>query len=169
MALDTKVLTGAIALIKVGGKVIGKMRSIRCQESFRRQEVVGLGTIIPDDAPVTGWQGTLNCEFMEIRFDTTGVTDAIKRKFASVKSQVLSGGESFEDQLVLDSEGVQVDIFKKVSDIIDPVTKIIKPVAVPYATISNCLIESDSFDVSEGGLAGHSQSFKYLQPVTYTP
>ena len=73
---DNKVFTGAIALIKVGGKVIGKMKTIRCQESYRRQPVVGLGTIIPSDAPVTGFEATLSCEFMEIRFEETGITDA---------------------------------------------------------------------------------------------
>lgn len=166
---DNKVLTGAIALIKVKGVVIGKMKTIRIQESFRRTEVVGLGTIIPSDAPVTAWQGTLSCEFMEVKFSETGITDAIKRKFTSPRSQVLTGGTSFEDQLVLDSEGVQVDIFKKITDIIDPNTGIIKPKAVPYVSVLNCLIESDSMDVSEGGLAGHSQTFKYLTPVTETP
>lgn len=166
---DNKVFTGAIALIKVKGKVIGKMKTIRCQESMRRQPVVGLGTIIPSDAPVTGWSGTLSCEFMEVRFEESGITDGIKRKFSSPKSQVLTGGESFEDQLVLDSEGVQVDIFKKITDIIDPVTGIIKPKAVPYVTVLNCLIESDSFDISEGGIAGHSQTFQYLLPITMTP
>ena len=50
---STNVLTGAIALIKVQGEVIGKMKSVRCQEQIRRQPVRGLGTVIPSEQAVT--------------------------------------------------------------------------------------------------------------------
>ena len=161
-----KVLTGAIALISVGGQTIGKMKSVRVQESIRRMPVRGIGTILPSEQAVTEWEGTLSCEFMEVDFKKTGITDAIRRVFPNVASQVLNKETSFEDQLILDSEGVQVDIFKKVSDVVDA-NGIIKPKLEPYATVYNCLIESDSFDISEGSIAGHSQSFKYLTPITY--
>jgi hypothetical protein len=164
MAIEDKVLTGAIALIKVNGVVIGKMRSVRVQEQFRRMEVRGLGTILPSEAPVVEWSGSLNCEFMSIDFKNDGIKDAVRRALPNIASQVLNGGQSFEDQLVLDYDGVQVDIFKKIADIIDSKGNI-KPKLVPYAIVRNCLIESDSFDISEGSIAGHSQSFKYLKPV----
>lgn len=163
---DQPVLTGAIALIKVDGVVIGKMRGVRCQESMRRLPVRGIGTIIPSEQAVVEWEGTLSCDFMEILFQKTGITNAIRRIFPNIVSQVLNGNSSFEDQLVLDVTGVQVDIFKKTSDVIDA-QGIIKPKLVPYAIVKNCLIESDSFDISEGAIAGHSQSFKYLVPLTY--
>lgn len=164
--LKDKVLTGAIALISVGGQTIGKMKSVRVQESIRRMPVRGIGTILPSEQAVTEWEGTLSCEFMEVDFKKTGITEAIRRVFPNVASQVLNEETSFEDQLILDSEGVQVDIFKKVSDVVDA-NGIIRPKLEPYATVYNCLIESDSFDISEGSIAGHSQSFKYLTPITY--
>jgi hypothetical protein len=165
MAIEDKVLTGAIALIKVNGVVIGKMRSVRVQEQFRRTEVRGLGTILPSEAPVTEWSGSLNCEFMSIDFKTDGIKDAVRRVMPNIASQVLNGAtQSFEDQLVLDYDGVQVDIYKKIADVIDARGNI-KPKLVPYAIVRQCLIESDSFDISEGSIAGHSQSFKYLKPV----
>lgn len=163
---SNNVLTGAIALIKVEGEVIGKMKSVRCQEQIRRQPVRGLGTIIPSEQAVTEWEGTLSCEFMEIEFQKTGIKNAIRRIFPNIASQVLTGETSFEDQLVLDTEGVQIDIFKKVSDVINP-DGTIKPKLRPYAIVQKCLIESDSFDISEGSIAGHSQSFKYMVPLTY--
>lgn len=164
--MDNKVVTGAIALIKVQGEVIGKMRSIRCQENMRRIPVRGIGTILPSEQAVTEWEGTLSCEFMEIQFQKTGIKNAIRRIFPNIASQVLNGNASFEDQLILDVEGVQIDIFKKVTDVIDA-QGIIKPKLIPYAIVKNCLIESDSFDISEGSIAGHSQSFKYLTPLTF--
>lgn len=164
--MEDKVLTGAIALIKVEGKVIGKMKSVRCQEQIRRQPVRGIGTILPSEQAVTEWEGTLSCEFMEVEFKKSGITNAIRRIFPNIASQVLIGEASFEDQLVLDTEGVQVDIFKKVTDVINP-DGTIKPKLKPYAIVKKCLIESDSFDISEGSIAGHSQSFKYMVPLTY--
>ena len=166
---DSKVMTGAIALIKVNGQVIGKMKTVRAQENMRRLAVRGLGTILPSEEAVVEWEGTMSCEFMEIQFKSTGIPGAIKRIFANVNSQVLFGNPSFEDQLVLDSNGVQVDIFKKVTDVINPLTGIITPKLTPYATLFNCLIESDSFDINEGSISGHSQSFKYLKAITYLP
>lgn len=166
MAND-KVLHGSIGLIKVQGQVIGKMRSISCQENMQRQEVRGLGTILPSEAPVTMWSGTLSCEYMSVDFASEGIKNAIRRYLPNLASQVLNGSESFEDQLVLDSDrGVQVDIFKKIEDVIDANGNI-KPKLVPYAIVRNCLIESDSFNLSEGSLAGHSQSFKYLKPLSF--
>lgn len=164
--MSDKVLTGAIALIKVNGQVIGRMRGIRCQENMRRTPVRGLGTILPSEQAVIEWEGTISCDFMEVLFQKTGVTNAIRRVFPNIASQVVNGNASFEDQLVLDVDGVQLDIFKKVTDVVDA-QGIIKPKLVPYAIVKNCLIESDSFDISEGAIAGHSQSFKYLVPLTY--
>jgi len=160
------VLTGAIALIKVDGEVVGLMRGISCQENMRRIPVRGLGTIIPSEQAVTEWEGTLTCDFMEIRFQQTGIPNAVRRIFPNIASQVLNGNPSFEDQLVLDVDGVQVDIFKKITDVIDA-QGIIKPKLVPYAIVQKCLIESDSFNITEGAVAAHNQSFKYLTPLTY--
>ena len=159
-----KVLTGAIAIIKSGGQVVVRMRSVRCQESYRRQPVVGLGTIIASEKPVTGFDATISCDFMEVSLKASGIPSAIRRKFANIQSQVFDGNASFEDQLLLDADGVQIDIYKKVADILQP-DGTIKPKAVPYAIVRRCLIESDSFDISEGNVAGRSQSFAYLDPL----
>ncbi|SHL15057.1 hypothetical protein SAMN05444266_102220 [Chitinophaga jiangningensis] len=142
------------------------MRNVTATENIRRVPVRGIGTIMASEQAVTEWEGTLTCEFMEVRFDKTGIKNAIRRAFPSIGSQVLNDGTSFEDQLILDTEGVQLDIFKKVSDVIDA-QGVIKPKLQPYASVKNCLIESDSFNISEAAIAGHNQSFKYLTPITY--
>lgn len=162
---NNKVLTGAIALIKVQGVVVGLMRSVRVQESFRRTPVRGIGTILPSEQAVTEWDGTLTCDFMEISFFNTGIRNAITREIGNIGSQVDSGNTSFEDELILNSDGVQVDIFKKIKDVINS-DGTIKPKLVPHVTIKRCLIENESLDISEGGISGHNQSFKYLDPIT---
>lgn len=156
----SKVLTGALAIIRVNGTAIGKMRNIRATENVRRVDVRGLGTILTQEAPVVEWAGTITASFYEIDFETTGIERAIRRDVQTA--------EEFEDNLVLDSEdGVQIDIFKKVEDIIDPVTQLRKAKAQPYAIINRCLIESDGFDINEGVVAGHDQTFKFLDPIIY--
>lgn len=153
------VLTGALAIVKKNGTAIGFMRDISATENIARADVMGLGTILKSESPVTAWTGTLTCSFYEVDFNVTGIPDAIKRN--------LQTSQDFEDQLLLDEEGVQVDVFKKVEDFIDPVTKLRRAKAQPFATIKRVLIESDGFQISEGQLSGHNQSFRYLDPVIY--
>ena len=57
------VLTGAIAIIKVNGQPVGLMRSVRINESMRRVQVRGLGSVLPKEAPVVEWAGTISCSF----------------------------------------------------------------------------------------------------------
>ncbi len=155
----TKTLTGALAIIRVNGTPVGRMRNVRVSESMRRVEVMGIGTILTSETPVVAWTGNISCDFYEIDFQFTGIQNAIRRDVQT--------NQDFEDQLLLNYDGVQVDIFKKVADVIDPNTKLIKPKVVPYASIKRCLIESDGMDLSEGAIAGHNQSFRYLDPVLF--
>lgn len=162
----SQVFHGALGIIKVNGIVVGKAKNVRANENYRRVEAMGLGTIFASEAPPVAFSGTVSVGFIEVSFKKTGLPGAIKRDFENVGSQVLTGGESFEDQILLDADGITMEIYKKVEDFIDPATGNIRPKLEPYAVVRNMLIESDSFDLSEGALAGHDQSFKYLTPIT---
>ena len=162
---NTKVLTGAIAIIRSKGIPIGKMKTISYTEDMRRIPVRGIGTILPSEQAVVEWDGSVSCDFYEMTFHETGIPGAVARKVDNLASQAAIGGVSFEDQLVLDTEGVQLDIFKKVADVLDVKTGLIKPAVIPYAIIYNCLITSDGFEISEGSVSGHKQTFKCLKPI----
>jgi hypothetical protein len=167
------VYTGALAIIKVKGTAVGLMKNISINEDEERVSIYGLGTIIPSEAPVVRWAGTLTCSFWEIGYAESGIPGAIRRDVGvgNTTSQIASGinTPNFEDQLVLDSDGVEVDIFKKGEDVIDPSTGLINPKAVPYAIVGRCLIKSDNVTIDEGQPSGRSQTFVYLDPVVYTP
>lgn len=166
-----QVLTGALAIIKVNGVAVGLMRNVRINESMRRVEVRGLGSILPKEAPVTEWAGTISCSFWEIDYTKSGIPRGIRRDVGvgNTASQIASGinTANFEDQLVLDPNGVQIDLFKKQTDVVDPNTLLINPKATPYAVIGRCLIESDNVNVDEGTVSGRDQTFRYLDPVIY--
>lgn len=163
------VLTGAIAILKVNGAPVGLMRTVRISETTRRTPVRGLGSILPKEAPVVEWAGTVSCSFFEINYVKSGIANAIRRKVGvgNAASQIAVGinTENFEDNLVLDAVGVTLELYKKVTDIIDPVTGLITPKLDPYATVSRCLIESDNVSIDEGNVSGRDQSFMYLDPV----
>lgn len=151
------VLTGAIAIVRVAGTVVGRMRSIRVTENISRADVSGLGTIFTIEAPAVRHSGTLSASFYEIDFKLSPIANAIRRDVAT--------NQEFQDQLCLLENGVQIDIFKKERDIIDPATGLVVPKVTPYATITRVLIESDGFDINEGAVAGRDQSFRFLDPV----
>lgn len=163
---DDNVLTGSIAIIKVQGQVIGKMKDVRYQEQIRRVRVGGIGTMLPTEQAAVEWDGTLNCDFMVIDLNKSQVPGSIRRDFNSARSQVLSGKESYEDQLALGCcvGHVQVDIFKKICDSVTTDGKIIPKLQL-IGTIPDCLIESDSFSLSESQISSRSQSFKCLSPI----
>lgn len=168
MAQD-KVLYGAIAIIKVKGVSIGKMQSVRINESYQRVPVSeGLGSIYDAEFPVTKFKGQCTCSFFEVDYTKSGIPGAINRIFGSkIQSQIASGNNvsNFEDQLVLDDAGVDLEIYKKVTDIIDPATGLIIPKAVPYASLRGMVIESDNVNISDGQVSGRDQSFMYKRPV----
>jgi hypothetical protein len=153
---EPKVFTGALAIIRKNGTPIGKMRNIRWTEDIGRGEVRGIGTTLTSEAPALSWAGRGSCEFYSVDFTTTGL-GGIKR---AVKTN-----QEFDDQLMLEGDGLQLDIFKKVADIIDPDTGNVIPKAEPYATLAQVFIESEDGDVTEGAISGQNQSFRYLSPI----
>jgi hypothetical protein len=152
-----KVLHGAIAIVRYNGTPIGRMKDVRLQETFQRADVGGLGTIFTEEAPVTKFRGTLSCSFYEIDYKKSGIPQVVRR---DVQTK-----QEFQDQLTLNFDGVQIDIFKQIEDVVDPETRLIKSKVKPYAIVKRCLIESDSVTITEGTVAGRDQSFQYLDPV----
>lgn len=150
---------GALAIVRKNGTAVGRMRNVRWTENLRRSDVRGIGTIIVQEAPVVEHAGSLTCDFYEVDFSKTGLPDAIRRDVQT--------NQEFEDNVLLNYDGIQIDIFKKVEDVVDPDTGLKKAKAQPYAIIKRLLIESEGADISEGAISGHNQSFKYLDPVIY--
>lgn len=151
-----KTMTGALAIIRRNGTAIGKMRNIRWTEEIGRGDVRGIGTTLTSEVPALSWSGSGSCDFYEINFTTTGLP-AIKR---AVKTN-----QEFDDNLMLEGDGLQIDIFKKEADIVDPDTGLTIPKATPYAVLGQLFLQSEGADITEGAISGHNQSFRYLFPI----
>lgn len=155
-----RVLTAPLAVIKVGGFPIGKMKNIRVTETIRRGRVSGIGQLTPDELPALEWTGTLNCSFYNIDFSVSQIPKSILRNMATLQDWV--------NTVLLQEDGVQVDIFKKVKESVGP-TGIIQAKLVPYATIKGLFMDREAFDIAEGQISGRDQDFTYLFPILFTP
>ncbi len=158
MAVLDTVFTGAMALITVGTNPtpIGKMKDIRCTENMSRARVGGLGTILPLEVPIMQWSGSFTCSYYLIDWDTARMNSSIRRD--------VSTNTQFEDYLVLQEQGITVNVFRKISDGLDGQGLPI-PDRKPFAIMRRCFTDSESFNLAEGQVGGHDQSFQYLDPI----
>src|ERR1700746_992642 len=104
--MATRAMTAPLAIVKVNGKAVGKMKSIRCTENIRYGKTVGLGRMSPDEMMPLDWSGTLNCGSFLIDLRQPVIPGTINR--------VMQTEDQFFDTLLLQSDGVQIDILRKV-------------------------------------------------------
>ena len=154
-----EVITGAIAIIRVNGLAIGKMKGIRITENLQRVEVRGLGRLTPDEMPATSWSGTLTCDFYNIDFSQSQIPNAIVRAVQTVNE--------FEESVTLQDIGIQIDIYKRVPVAGSPGNGVIQGEEKPYAIIRGLFLDSEGFDINESQVSGRNQSFKYLDPIIF--
>jgi|SRR5579872_2858712 len=157
MAFD-KTMTAPLAIIKVGGLAVGKMRNIRCTEVIRRGDVVGLGKLAAQEKPALSWQGTLTCGFFLIDFSISAIPGAINRNANSI--------QQWEDTLCLSDDGVQIDIMRKVVASQNTLGIITSQLAI-FASIKGAFANRESLDISEGQISGRDVDFDYITPILY--
>lgn len=156
---NLRVITAPLAIIKVGGVAVGKMRNIRITETIRRGKVIGLGNLTPDELPALEWSGSMNAGFFNIDFRLSQIPGAIQRIAQNVTQ--------WADTVLLQEDGVQVDIMKKVRDSVNPKTGIITSKLEVYASIKGCFLSREGFDISEGQISGRDTDFEYTTPIIF--
>lgn len=158
---NTKVMTAPLAVVKVNGIAIGKMKNIRVTENIRRGRTTGIGRLTPDELPALDWSGTLNAGFYTIKLDSQ---DELTRKGLLRNVNNL---QEFVDTVLLQEDGLQIDIMKKVAQTMDPTTGIITPSYVVFASVRGCFATREGFDISEGQISGKDVDFEYLEPILF--
>lgn len=155
-----RVMTSPLAVIKINGVAVGKMKNIRVTENIRRGRVGGIGTLTPSELPALEWSGSLNCGFYIIEFDQNPIINALIRKVNTLDEWV--------DTVLLQENGVQIDIMKKIATSTpDPVTGIIPSGLQIFASIKGCFITREGFDVTEGQISGRDVDFDYTTPILF--
>lgn len=157
--MANKTLTGALAILKVNGQAIGKMKTIRVNENFTRGDVRGIGQLTPIERNALSWAGTVTCDFYNIDFRLAQIPGAILRSVQTL--------QEFIDNLVLKEDGIQLDIYQKVPASVDPVTGFVSAEEYPYASIKGLYIDTQGFDITEGQISGRNETFTFIHPIIY--
>jgi len=179
-----QVLTGALAIIKLNGSVIGKMKNISVNENISRGKVQGIGRLHPSELPALEWSGTVSCAFYSIDFESDGVAGIFDNTAATagIGSGPTTGGNqgvirrvtsvnALMEHIALEGEGITLDIYKKIHDFTDATTgqKESDVNTQPmFAQVKGVHLERDSFEITENGLSGRNQEFAYTQPIIFT-
>jgi len=156
-----KVMTAPLAIIKVNGIAVGKMKNIRVTENIRRGRVQGIGELAPSELPALEWSGTLNAGFYSITFNNQ---DELTKTALLRNVNTL---QEFVDTVILQEDGINIDIMKKVKDYQDPATGIIYPLLEVFASIKGAFSTKEGFDISEGQISGRDVDFEYITPVLF--
>lgn len=164
-----QVLTGALAIIKLNGQPIGKMKNIRVTENINRGRVSGIGELTPQELPALQWNGTVSCSFYSISWKDDGIAGVEGSPDIGI-TRVAGSIPEWVEHVVLQEVGVDLDIFKKVQDAIDPITGLLKNVTPePFARIEQMFLDRDGFDITENGISGRDQDFTYMNPMILAP
>jgi hypothetical protein len=157
-------MTAALAVIKVAGQAVGRMRSIRVTETFRRSDVRGLGEILSQEKPVVGWDGSLTCGFYTIDLKRLG--NVASSKFGI--NRQAGDLKTFVNTLILNEQGFEIYIYKKMAEVTDATTGLVTSVGEgDFAILENCFMNNQSFDINEGNLSGMDTTFDYLSPILF--
>lgn len=156
-------LTGPLAVIKVNGQVIGKMKTVRYNENLSRGRVGGLGTLNPMEVPAIAWDGTLSCESYLIEFNATIFNDSDLGKSFYRKVQTI---EDFINTVLLQEQGLQVDVLRKVKASQDS-KGVITPGFEVFASFTGVFITRDGMEITENGIGGRNAEFNVINPVVY--
>jgi len=153
-----KVLTAPLALIKIGGVTVGKIKNLRVQEQYQRGNVMGIGALISQEKPILGIQCSFTCSSYVVSVKKLGTID---------NPFVLRGAtttDQFVNTVLTQDNGVDIYIMKKGA-------KVITNGIVTEASeenlfvIKNAFLTSQSFDVQEGQISGSDMSGEYLEPI----
>jgi hypothetical protein len=156
------VLTAPLAIIKVGGVPIGKMRNVTINEVINRAPIRGIGSFNPSEyAPLT-WDGNITAGMYLIDFKRS----LNKLENAEVLQRAVNTVEDFVNTVLLQEEGLQLDILRKVKTATGP-TGIIQADLEIFASVRGCFITRESMDISEGQVTGRNADFSYTTPIIY--
>ena len=157
-----KSMTAPLAIIKIDGTTVGKMRNIRVTESVRRGRVSGLGTLTPSELPALEWSGSLSCSSYTLNFNKLAntMTRGMFREAGTL--------ESWASAILLQEDGLEISILRKVKDgDIDKETGLVNTKYETFAKVTGAFASREGFDLQEGQVSGRDTEFEYLEPILY--
>lgn len=154
-------LTGALGLIRVNGEIIGGLYEVNITENHTRTRVnAGIGSIKAKEYAMTQYEGSLNANQAFIDLQSSVGSRALKKNAQT--------SEQWETSNILDSSvGIQVDIFKDVEDAIDTNTGLAISSRKPIAVISDLMVDSFGWNVSDGNFSTSNFSGNFITEIKF--
>lgn len=155
-----KVFTAPKAFIKIDNQVAGYVRNLTFSENVQRANVQGLGSLTYQEAPPVVYICNWQVDQYFISFDTPVMKKMLK-KFGTIAE--------IKNSLVLGDIAFDITVYSKTVQSEDQQTKLVTEVdntGQTIARLQGCLLNSQSFQLSEAGLAGVNIQGIYLEPIS---
>lgn len=158
-----KVLTAPLAVIMINNKKVGKIRNLTFTENITRGEVQGLGSPSLQEVPVIA----VRCQFQ------AGSYAISLKQLGTVMDPFIPQGITTAEQLLntllLGETPVSIHIYKKTAGTISNEGVVVSEGALERIGIAtDCYLDSRSFEISEGNIAGKNITGRYLTPIFLT-
>jgi len=157
--MATKSLSSPLALIKSGGVVIGKCKSVRITENLQRGRVKGIGEVNAKEQPVTDWSGSISISAFLVNFNDPLIPKTFTRK-------VQTSQQFFDEILLGEDDDITIDLIRKVKAGTNPQGLVIKGYEL-IASVSGIKLNKEGFDISEGQISGREIDGVYINPCIF--
>src|ERR1044072_1427993 len=165
-----KTMTAPLAIIKFNGIAVGRMRDLTLTESISRGTVRGIGNLTADEFPALAYDCSLNCGMYLIDFSKAMnfIANADAVKGAPILQRRVKSAEDFVNAVLLQEDGVTLDIMRKVKSGMDTNTGVPTAKLEVFASIKGCFLTRESMNISESQIGGRNADFIYGDPVIYS-
>jgi hypothetical protein len=158
-----KTFTAPLAIIKIGGVAVGRIKDLQFTENVQRGEVQGIGEVNLQEIPILSTRCTFTASSFLIDLKKFGT---IKDPFWPMEA---TNFQEMANSFLLNEKPVTLSIHRKTAGTINEagiVTSQGEPERV--AVIPNCYLDSKTFSLTDGQIAGKNISGRYLEPINLT-
>lgn len=156
----TRTFSAPKAFIKINNQVAGFVRNLTFSENIQRANVQGLGSLTLQEAPAVSYTCQWSVGQYFISFNTPVFKEMVK-KFGTI--------EQIKNSLVLGDIAFDITVYSKTATATDGNSKLVTEVdntGQTIARLQGCLLNTQNFEISEGGISGYNVNGIYLEPVS---
>lgn len=159
--MANKVFTAPKAYITIGNKPAGYIRDLSFTENIQRAEIAGLGNLTNQEVPAVKQTNSFSVGEFFINFKAPATKQLLNRT---------GGKQALLNTLSLGEFPFSITIYAKTVVGTDTNSRLVTEIDKTGETIAvlrDCFTDSQSFNLSEAGIAGSNTTGRYLTPVTF--
>lgn len=161
MAATQKSYTAPKAYITINNQPAGYIRDISFTENIQRAEIAGLGSLTNQEVPAVKQTNQFSIGEFFIDFEQPSTKAVLNR---------LGGAQALLNTLALGEFPFAIVMYSKTVKAMDTNNRLVTevdPTGKTMAVLRDCYVDSQSFNLSEAGIAGFNTTGRYLTPVSF--